>query len=303
MSNINSSFDYPIIWVFTKWYPEETPNGSILRNNHFLLAHCGFFFFNFINVCCILLFHGFVLHRLSHNFLMKIALFACSWQMASCLCSIHRYNINDEYGEWAFTSIWTGLIAYLFFNYVTLHLLLNRNHKGFIGYKPFGNDTDTDTDTDKSKIGIGYTTIGMTVWFGLALACWYVGKAKWDTQDFKFFRDFISLSTGFQLLSYMSLLWALWKGKIALPEGSPISDAVATRVLIAAIGLLALAIGCAFSGCPIFQYPATGMTFSVMVVVVSVVGEMDFMVDEAAPAAAVENAPADDDVKKTLQVV
>jgi len=212
---------------------------------------------------------------------MKIQLFACAWQMTSCLCSIHRYNINDEYGEWAFTSIWTGLIAYLFFNYVTLHLLLNRNHKGFIGFK---------------KFGIGYKTIGMTFWIGLALACWYVGKAKWATQDFKFFRDFISLSTGFQVLSYMSLLWALSKGKIGLLEGSPISEAVAKRVLIAAIGLLALAIGCAFSGCPIFQYPATGMTFSVMVVVVSVLGEMDFMVDGEAPASPAEKAPADDAV-------
>lgn len=254
-------FDYPIIWVFTKWYEDETPPGTILRNAHFVIAHSGFFFFNFVNIWCILLFHGWVLRRLSHNFLMKVALLACIGQMMSCLCSIHRYNTNDEFGYWAHVSVLTGLVGYSFFNYVILHVFLNANRKASI-------------------YGIGYKTLGIAFWIAMAIACWVIGSERWEEDNFKHFRSYISGSTAFQLLSYISVLRAVCKGTVSLKQDVEVSMDVVKRVLVAAIGLILFAIACAFSGCPIFQYPATGMTFSVMVVVVAVVGEMDFMDDD-----------------------
>jgi len=263
-----SDFKYPIIWIFTRWENETTPPGTILRNDIFLVGHCGFFMFNFINVCCILIFHGFVLRRLSQNFLVQMALLACCGQVASCLCSIHRYNTNDEFGYFAHASTLTGLVAYTFFNFVILNVFLNCNRK------------------------IGYIWLGMAIWIALAIGCWVIGRARWETHDFKYFRYFITLSTVFQIISYISVLWAFSKKKIKLPESFPISSAVVTRVFKAAIGLEVLALVCANSGWPIFQYPATGMTFSVMVIVASFVGEMDFMGE--APAAVAGGTPANE---------
>lgn len=262
--------DFPIIWVPTKWDPETTPNGTIRRNNIFLLAHCGFFMFNFLNVCCILLFHGFVLQLLSHNFLMKMALLTCFGQMISCLCSIHRYNTNDEYGYWAHASVLTGLVTYTFFNFVMLHVFLNHHRNQSI-----------------------YMPLGMFIWIVLATLCWVAGRENWETDDFYYFRNFISLSTAFQFVSYILVLRAFSKAEIRLNGGSPVSNVVVTRLLIIAIGLVLLAVACALTAMPIFQYPATGMTFSVMVIVVSLVGEMDFMGEEAM-AEVTDDTPANE---------
>jgi len=155
----------------------------------------------------------------------------------------------------------TGLVGYTFFNYVILHVFLNANRKASI-------------------YGISYKALGIVFWIAMAIACWVIGRKRWEEDNFEYFRNYISGSTGFQLLSYISVLRAVYKGTVTLKQDVEVSTDVVKRVLVAAIGLILFAIACAFSGCPIFQYPATGMTFSVMVIVVSVVGEMDFMDDD-----------------------
>jgi len=267
--NVKESTDfhataYPIICLFTKWYNDTTPLGTMVRNRHFVVAHSGFFMFNLINVCCILMFYGYVLSLLRKNVVMWSALLACAVQMCSCLCSIHRYNTNDEMGAWAHTSVWTGLIAYSFFNYAILHIALNRHRNKSIGLSLFGNS-------------IGPTDVGLMVWVCIAGACWCHSEKHWEVKNFSTFRLYITLSTGFQLLAYLLLFWELRSGRIGMPENHCISNEKAKRVVNVAIGLIVVSFLCAMSACPIFQYPATGMTFSVMVIVVALFGEIVYI--------------------------
>lgn len=267
------AFEYPILRVPTRWYEDETPPGTMLRNVPFLLGHSGFLMFNLINIFYILVFHGYVLRRLKNNFLMKMALLACIVQVFSCLCSIHRYNINDEFGLWAHYSNAFGLSAFAILNFIILHIFLNANRNKYFHFNPFDMELF-------EKLKVGYVTVGATIWTALAMAAWTIGRINWEMEDFKFFRIYISLSTAHQLLSYILVLRAVHKGKVGLPEDFPVSNEILKRVLISAIGLVLLAIGGASTAMPVFQYPATGLTYTVMVIVVSFVGEMDFMIDE-----------------------
>lgn len=251
---------YPIFNLFGKNNQEESPDGTILRNNLYMIAHCGFFLFNFLNVVCIPVFHGFVLRRLAKNFLMKMALLTCAAQLITCLTSIHRYNINDEYGDVAHLSNLTSLVAYSCFNFVMVNLncIKFRNQKRAI-----------------RDVSIG---TGTGVWIALAIACWVIGRRDWDTKNFYYFRIYVTACTAYQLITYILVLRAFTTGNISLPNDFPISDAVVTRALVASIVLL---LGCAasgMSGMPIFQYPAAGASFSIMVVVVSLVSEMNVVV-------------------------
>jgi len=253
--------DYPIISLFYK--DDSDTIGSLERNTHFLLGHCGFLMFNILNVCGILLFYGFVFQRLMENKLMKFALLACCFQIVSCLGSIHRYNINDEYGILSIHSIWPSTVAYTFFNYVILHYVLNKNYK-------------------RSIFGIGYMTIGTVACVIAAGAVWFVlWKRDWVTSDhFMAFRNFVIGSTVFQLLSYISLLWAFSKGQIQLPENHIVSNDALTRLLKTAIGLIVFELGCKATKMPVIQMTATGLTYTVMVIVTTVVSQMDFMSNE-----------------------
>lgn len=257
------AFEYPILRVPTRWYEDESPPGTMTRNVPFLLGHSGFLLFNLINVFYVLVVHGYVLRRLQKNFLMKMALVACTVQVFSCLCSIHRYNINDEFGLWAHYSNAFGLTAFAILNCIILHVFLNANRHNYF-----------------HKLKVGYVTVGATLWIALAMAAWTVGRIHWETEDFKFFRIYISLSTAHQLFSYILVLRAFSKGTVGLPQDFPVSNQMVQRVLLSAIFLVLLAIGGAASAMPVFQYPATGLTYTVMVMVVSFVGEMDFMIDE-----------------------
>jgi hypothetical protein len=158
----------------------------------------------------------------------------------------------DEYGEWAHTSNWTSLIAYSLYNITIWHVFLNRRQ----------------TDS--------LIWIGSIVWIGLAVLCWFVTVAYWETRDFYFVRLLFGLSTVHQLFAYASFWWEFRKGTIRLPEHFPCSKDLVSRTMVVAMVLVIISLIVAKSSLIVFQYPATGMTFTVMVVVVSMVGEIDF---------------------------
>lgn len=227
------------------------PDG-LYRNIHFVVGHVGFFLFNAINVVSILIFHGILLKSWSRNLLVRIGFFACLVQSLSCLCSITRFVSMDEYGEWAHRSNWTSLIAYSLYNITIWHVFLNRRQTNSLIW------------------------IGSIVWIGLAVLCWFVTRALWETHDFTFLRYFFGLSTIHQLFAYASFWWEFRKGTIRLPEYFPCSKDFVSGTMIVAMVLVVISLICAMSGMIVFQYPATGVTFTVMVVVVSMVGEIDF---------------------------
>jgi hypothetical protein len=83
----SDGFHYPIFVIGTKWYEDQTPVESILRNNLFLIAHCGFFLINILNVLWILVSYGFVYQQsLWQKTLTKMQFVACSLKMTGCLC-------------------------------------------------------------------------------------------------------------------------------------------------------------------------------------------------------------------------
>jgi len=254
-SGLNDAlYEYPLLRILTKASKEETPDG-IVRNVHFVLGHVGFFLFNFINSWTVILIFGFVLGRMYANRLVKYALLACLWQMTSCMFSITRYSINDEYGKYAHWSNITGIIAYMFFNVVVCYIFIN--HK-----------------VNKKT----YVRNGILIWVTLGLATFVVGDLLyWEKYDFKFIRLYFAASTIFQLVSYTKAFVAFRRKDIYLPSDFPFPEKSVGRLLIICIFSTAIALFFAATGNPILQYPATGMTFSVMLVAVSMFGEMDFM--------------------------
>lgn len=247
-SRMDNCTEYPILVLTTSTSEADGLN----RNIHYATSHFGFLLFNVINVVCILLFHGILLKSLSRNFLIRMGGIACFLQIFSCLCSIHRYTINDEYGYWAHPSNFFGLIAYAFFNIVIWHVLLNRHRTDLL------------------------IKIGSCFWAALSILTWFITRAFWASDDFKYFRLFVAVSTIHQFCAYASFWWEFRKGTIQFPEYVPASKDFVSGTMIAAMVFIILGLIFAASGLIILVYPATGMTFTVMAVVMSLVGEINF---------------------------
>eukprot|EP00532_Pseudo-nitzschia_australis_P001798 CAMPEP_0168186512 /NCGR_PEP_ID=MMETSP0139_2-20121125/14477_1 /TAXON_ID=44445 /ORGANISM="Pseudo-nitzschia australis, Strain 10249 10 AB" /LENGTH=287 /DNA_ID=CAMNT_0008108535 /DNA_START=296 /DNA_END=1159 /DNA_ORIENTATION=- len=183
--------------------------------------------------------------------------------MTSCLCSIHRSNLNDEFGFFGHVSTGLGLMAYLPFNVATLHLLMN--HK-----------VDSHLDGFGFGLKMKYRHAGIFFFLAAGVGCFLIGYIDWEKSDFNYFRKFIAYSTVYQVLAMTIALYNFWKRKINLDE-SVISRGSMINVFVLCIALDILALGLARSGRPVLQYPATGLTFTVLCIITSFVGEMDFM--------------------------
>lgn len=243
-------------------HKDEFPVGDSMRNLSFMIGHVGFFMFNFLNCVFLLLISGFVFKRLWGNTLSKLGLMAALIQCSgSCTSSIHRYNIDDEFGFYAHTGVWFGILAYFPFNICMLHLLFNAN-KGEIG-------------------NISYITIGTFIWLAITVWCIVASEMYWDELNFAPFQYFVALSTIIQTTAYSSLLYSQSKGMVGFSAGGDfsVSSQSVTRLALVAIGLQLVAFAGAGSGIPVFIYPATGLTFTIMCITSVVFGEMDFMQD------------------------
>mmetsp|Transcript_6948 Transcript_6948/g.14769 ORF Transcript_6948/g.14769 Transcript_6948/m.14769 type:complete len:365 (-) Transcript_6948:540-1634(-) len=239
--------------------------GSRDRDILFLISYSFFFLFNLLNVCALLLLQGFVFRRLNNNYLSKLALVACFTQMISCMCSMHRYNQNDEFGAFAHLSTALGLIAYCPFNVSSLHLILNTRMNSCVNFG-FG--------FNNLKIKCLHTGIFFSMF--QSLACFMVGYINWEQNNFEYFRKFITYSTAYQAVAMAVGLFHFCRKKINL-DPSIISRTAMIRVFLLCIALNLLSLTLARSGMPIFQYPATGLTFTILSIITTFVGEMDFM--------------------------
>eukprot|EP00532_Pseudo-nitzschia_australis_P011385 CAMPEP_0168234238 /NCGR_PEP_ID=MMETSP0140_2-20121125/18151_1 /TAXON_ID=44445 /ORGANISM="Pseudo-nitzschia australis, Strain 10249 10 AB" /LENGTH=268 /DNA_ID=CAMNT_0008167001 /DNA_START=23 /DNA_END=829 /DNA_ORIENTATION=+ len=241
----------------------DAPLESNDRATLFLIAHVGFVFLNLINICALLLLQGYVFGRLQKNYLSKLALAACTTQMMSCVCSIHRSNMNDEFGFFGHVSTALGLLAYCPLNIAVLYLLLNRNINAYFGGSTIG-------------CKIKYLHIGIAFSLLAAIGCFLIGYINWTVNDFTYFRKFIGISTAFQVLAMIISLRNFYKRKIDL-DPSILSRNTMIKVFVVCICLDLLALALAASGITVVQYPATGLTFTTWCIVMAFVGEMDFM--------------------------
>lgn len=232
--------------------PNDSLFGSNERNAAFTCAHIIFCTFNVLNVMYIVLYEGYVHGHLKHNTLLKVALLGCFTQVFSCFSSIHRYNINDEYGFYGKFGTVTGLLAFFFMNVGYLFIWFHKNYQRFL-------------------------SIGILFWAVVVLGCAYFTLKDWDEIHFDIFRVFIAVSILYQVIAITLAMVAHKRGDIHISK-SILSHAKMNKLFLVSIFLDAL--GLIFNGVakmPMVSYPATGLTFSVFVILGGYVGRMDYM--------------------------
>jgi hypothetical protein len=226
---------------------------SFDRNAAYLLGHFGFLFFNLCNVFAIVIFHGYVFRTIKGNYKIRMALPACIFQIGSCICSIIRYNINDENGQYgspyAIVSTALGLIGFTFFNIVVLQIMCN--HKKTVLH------------------------VMVALWIVVAIVCFVVTEILWEDVHFMIFRGYIIMASFQQLIAYSLILVAVKKDTVKIDE-KIMKKEYQLRVIHSCIFLLVLALGLSMSRCPALIYPSTGLSFTIMVVMASMLGEAEF---------------------------
>jgi hypothetical protein len=236
--------------------PEETPEGPVPgRMACFLVGHCIFFMFNFLNVCYLILFEEFTFQRFRKNILLQFGFVACFVQMCSCYTSIHRYNIEDEHGIWNQAGVIFGLVAFTFFNFTDLYLI----------FQP--------------KKNVTAIRLGMCFWVVAALANGYYSMVNWEELTVLPFQLLVGLSTLSHIVGLTVFHQYLKDGTVSIDESIASKDAM-LRMLKVLIILDCLMLFGAFLGKPILSYPGTGATFTVMVIAMTFIGRMDFMTAE-----------------------
>lgn len=261
---------YPIVDFLSTM---STPYGKD-RNTIFFTAHIGFLVFNIVNVLYLLFFEGIALGRLMKNHLSKLAFIACSFQIWSCVTSIRRYNIDEEYNVDGQVGVATGLVAFFFSNVVYLYVCFHKNYRKVV---PFG----------------------VILFMAFEAVIFKLMMVHWDDKPRPtFFKINVAGSSLFHIISNVSCMRAVQNGEISI-DPSILSKNQLSRVFGVVIFLeLAITVCVGVLQLPIQVYPGTGATFSLMVIIAGYVGRMDFMTDEAAspapppPAADASETPA-----------
>ena len=243
----------PILNFLT--HKDDYPEGNAFRNTAFMIGHCAFWLLNFLNCSYLILFEGFAFGRLQKNYLSKLSLLACFTQTISCLSSIHRYNINDEYGFWGIFGTGAGLLAFTPFNISYLYLLFNRN---------------------KYYAKTNFVGIGIAFWFIVGIACFCLTCINWEDAHFDYFRLYIGASTVYHTVAMIIGYRAHNRGDIQI-DASIISHSNMNKVFGVCIVVELLSLMIATRGFPVFIYPGTGLTYTVMTIMMVFVGRMDFM--------------------------
>lgn len=228
-----------------------------------LTAHLIFCMFNVLNITYIVFFEGCVYGRLGKNTLTKLALVGCFAQMLSCMTSIHRYNIYDEYSDWGRLGTLFGLIAYFFVNVGYLYMW-------------------------KRKCVL---VIGTLFWLVVASYVGYKSEVNWDEEHFDTFRKFVGGSSLYQVIANVSGWIAHSRGAIKL-DPSILSYQQMNRLFLVCIFLgLSGLVGTIVCGMPMVSYPASGATFSIFVIIGGYVGRMDFMTGDGVEGTEGETQP------------
>ena len=235
--------------------------GAEARDALYLVSHVCFIMINLFNSSAILLFQHFVFGRLRTNYLAQLALVACLSQILSCVASIYRYNMQDEYGSGAQVGLGFGIFSYTFKNIALMYLFLIHKCRGYFHI---------------GSLKIGYITIGTIFFVAVGVAQFVYSCINWEHVHFGIFRIYIAVSTVYQVAGTANCAWSLHKEKINIDQ-SIISRAAMTRLLVLCIVLTVFALGGGASGMPILVYPATGLTYTTLAIVLFFAGQMDFM--------------------------
>ena len=229
---------------------KNMPLTSSERNISFLVGHFGFFIFNVINVVVLVAFEGYAFDYLRKNRAAQFMLAACTIQLLSCATSLHRYNLNDEFGVWAKAGMITGTIAITLMTWSYLHLICRDNVRNTVFWM-------CGTSV------IAAAVIGMSYW-------------HWEEKNFFYFRLYLFVS----VVSYGFIM--LFAGQFQLRKGNiemtrDISNTTMKRVWWVLIGLDFLHPAISLADMPAFTYPLTGMVYMISMVNSVCVGRMSFV--------------------------
>lgn len=238
-------------------FPEATEEGPVPgRMATFMVGHCIFFMFNFLNVCYLVLFEMYTFQRFHKNILLQFGFVACFVQIFSCITSIHRYNIDDEYGIWNQAGVYIGLVDFCFFNFTDLYLI----------FQPKGNETAV--------------RLGMCFWVIMTIVNGYDSMVNWEEKTTGPFQMYVGLSTLSHVVALIVFRKYVEDGTVSVESVAP-KDTI-LRLLKVLIIVDALCLGAAGLKKPILSYPVTGCTFTVMVIAMTFIGRMDFMTGNSA---------------------
>lgn len=241
--------------------------GSDSRAINFAASHFGFFMFNFINVSYLLFIEGYALRNIGmnagKNFLHLLCLIGCSCQICSCITSMTRYDINDEFNPfWANGgTIFSNMGFALCNSAVSVVWFVNsdnRNRKWLI------------------------TTIFFIVVHNINSVISYM---LWDEKHFAPFRPMVAFSAVYQTFIIGFTIYLIKKGSINVKPAVASKDQfIRLCQVLVAINILSLALTQLHM--PMFLYPETGWIYATCVVFCKFLGQMNF----AAPSGG-ENTP------------
>jgi len=206
-----------------------------------LVGHCLFFLFNILNTIYIVTFEFFVFNR--KNKFSYFCLFSTVMQMCSCITSITRYNIQDPYGFYGQLGVVTGVFALVSFYKIYTELCF------YWGSKKC-------------------TTIvfwGSNIFQAIIVALTF---QSWDGTDngFNPFRMDVFIANFYALLSLIIGTFAHKAGKIKF-DPSFISAVKMNKIFISCLILQVLALALAGTSIKVLVFPATGLSFSILVIV------------------------------------
>jgi len=207
----------------------------------YMIGHAGFLMFNILNSAYLLIFEFFAFGRI--NRVSGVCLSSTLLQCGSCITSVIRYNIGEPHSYW-------GLAGATFGIWATMGYYTNYSYLAFHG-----------GDAQKaSNIGLGFSIVAGAV-------ITYTTVQIWDftAKGFSAFVPYAGISNLYALISLIIGSRAHKAGKLQC-DPSFVSPDTMANVFTALIFLQITALAGGATGLPIFSFPGTGLTFTVMTI-------------------------------------
>ena len=209
----------------------EFLSSTSMRAYLYLIGHIIFFFTNFLNFFYLMLYELFITGRWRRNIIFQLMTIAVVAQMISCVTSIARWNIDDEYNK---TLSWMGNtathIAQIPLNICAVYLFFNVNYKK-------------------------YMMPAVIVAVCISVSATIMTYVFWDSLLFLPSKVLFLSSGLWQIAAIISALGAHRKGKLH----GPVAHDVMTRQFTVSIVVHCTVIACLLSGRPLFVYGSSGL--------------------------------------------
>eukprot|EP00531_Pseudo-nitzschia_arenysensis_P005387 CAMPEP_0116137326 /NCGR_PEP_ID=MMETSP0329-20121206/12191_1 /TAXON_ID=697910 /ORGANISM="Pseudo-nitzschia arenysensis, Strain B593" /LENGTH=277 /DNA_ID=CAMNT_0003632239 /DNA_START=66 /DNA_END=899 /DNA_ORIENTATION=+ len=219
---------------------EAHPIGTAKRDVAYMMGHEFFFLCNAFNVFYILVFEYYVFRRLQKNYLLKVVFAGCLLQALSCITTLIRYNMGEEFNWWAIAGVFTGNAAFGCINAAITVIFCEK------GSKPF------------------YIIVGVFATL-LTISSVYT-LIKWEDVKFDLFRMSPAISLMYNIAG---LIWAVVKINKAESEEANkwiiklfgYERETVKRLTVSLLTIAVVCMGILMSKTTLITYGATGLGF------------------------------------------